>query len=222
MEVHTMGKWILAMAAAVLFSAVAAQGAFAHGSYLNDVNNTCGTNYGCGICHIDPGGGGPLTTDGTAYRNSNYDSCFFCQEVCNPQSCTDADGDGYFAEPNCGTSVDCDDFDPNVNPGAAEICDDGVDNDCDGMIDCADKQCGANPACAPAVTPEICDDGIDNDGDGKVDCADRDCRKDPHCTVTHGKALEGKGKTCSDGIDNDGDGLIDCADPDCAGNRSCK
>lgn len=37
----------------------------------------------------------------------------------------DADGDGSFA------SVDCDDADPGVHPGAAERCD-GVDSDCDG------------------------------------------------------------------------------------------
>jgi len=216
-----MIKLILALAAAAVSIAVTVSGAFATNSYLNSVNNTCGTNYGCGLCHVDPGGGGPLTADGSAFKSSGHDPCFFCPEICNPQACTDADGDGYFAESGCGTSVDCDDNDPNVNPGAIEICDDGIDNDCDGMIDCADKQCGANSACAPSVTPEICDDGIDNDGDGKVDCADRDCRKDPSCSRTHG-ANEGKGKTCSDGIDNDGDGLIDCADPDCAGNRSCK
>ena len=40
----------------------------------------------------------------------------------------DADGDGY-AE-----GVDCDDTDPAVYPGAAELCD-GVDNDCDGIAD---------------------------------------------------------------------------------------
>lgn len=47
-----------------------------------------------------------------------------------PTSCTDADGDGYNASGgcNCGT-VDCDDSDAAVYPGATEICD-GKDNDC--------------------------------------------------------------------------------------------
>jgi large repetitive protein len=40
----------------------------------------------------------------------------------------DEDSDGYYDE------EDCDDQDPNIHTGAAEICD-GVDNNCDGIID---------------------------------------------------------------------------------------
>jgi len=49
-----------------------------------------------------------------------------------PVGCTDADGDGYYAEGGCGTEVDCDDSDETVHPGAVEICGDGIDQDCDG------------------------------------------------------------------------------------------
>ena len=38
----------------------------------------------------------------------------------------DDDGDGYYSD------VDCDDSDPAVNPSAEEICDNGLDDDCDG------------------------------------------------------------------------------------------
>jgi hypothetical protein len=56
----------------------------------------------------------------------------------------DGDGDGY-ADPKgatvqacapppgyAGDTTDCDDADPDINPGETEVCGDGVDNDCDG------------------------------------------------------------------------------------------
>ena len=50
-----------------------------------------------------------------------------------------------------------------------EVCDDGIDNDGDGYIDCDDFDC------PPCEGGEVCDDGIDNDGDGYIDCDDFDC-----------------------------------------------
>jgi hypothetical protein len=47
----------------------------------------------------------------------------------------DADADGFVAED------DCDDTDPAINPNATEVCDDQVDNDCDGDVDGADTDC---------------------------------------------------------------------------------
>jgi len=51
----------------------------------------------------------------------------------------DADGDGYAAYNECGVlignGIDCDDTNAAINPGAVEICGDGIDNDCNGEID---------------------------------------------------------------------------------------
>ncbi|MFN7146630.1 MAG: hypothetical protein ACK4YP_22845 [Myxococcota bacterium] len=47
----------------------------------------------------------------------------------------DMDGDGFPAP------GDCDDDDPAIP--AAEVCDDAVDNDCDGKIDAEDDACAA-------------------------------------------------------------------------------
>jgi hypothetical protein len=49
-----------------------------------------------------------------------------------------------------------------------EICDNGVDDDGDGLVDQNDPDCQA-----PAQ--EICDNGVDDDGDGLVDGDDPDC-----------------------------------------------
>ena len=42
---------------------------------------------------------------------------------------TDADGDGYYA--GVGIGLDCNDNDPEVNPGMVEVYNDNIDNDCD-------------------------------------------------------------------------------------------
>jgi parallel beta-helix repeat protein len=49
---------------------------------------------------------------------------------------TDKDGDSYSY-----CDLDCDDGDKDINPGEAEDCGDGIDNDCDGFIDCWDRNC---------------------------------------------------------------------------------
>lgn len=56
-----------------------------------------------------------------------------------------------------------------------EICDDLIDNDGDGDIDCADTvSCGTY--ILKCEYPEsTCDDSFDNDGDGDIDMADPDC-----------------------------------------------
>lgn len=55
--------------------------------------------------------------------------------------------------------------------GCEWVCDDGVDDDGDGLVDCEDPACFRVEGC----TELACLDGQDDDGDGLVDCADEDC-----------------------------------------------
>jgi hypothetical protein len=66
-------------------------------------------------------------------------------DVCDFQI-GDADGDRYpdhapsGAPASCVT--DCGPDDPNIHPGAREVCDDGADNNCDTLTDGEDPGCG--------------------------------------------------------------------------------
>ena len=124
-------------------------------------------------------------------------------------------------------------------------CGDNADNDCDGLIDCQDPDCGnlscsaSNKTCSPttlqctcASTVENCDDHIDNDCDGLIDCDDPQCAQTAcgpsGLTCGGGSApatscsCSGNGGTpqttetaCNDGKDNDCNGLVDCLDAAC-------
>ena len=71
-----------------------------------------------------------------------------------------------------------------------EYCWDGLDNDCNGLVDCEDASCGS-------YCTELCEGGVDEDDDGLVDCEDDDCWGKPPCVhttawVTSGRAHHGR------------------------------
>jgi len=105
-------------------------------------------------------------------------------------------------------------YKPAVDAGGPEntpaACSDGVDNDGDGDIDCADSECQGLAVC----TESDCSNGIDDDGDGLTDCMDPDCQPTIDCR-------ENTATACNDGIDNDGDGLTDCDDDECSAMLVC-
>ncbi len=97
---------------------------------------------------------------------------------------------------------DCDDRAAAVNPDASELpngvdddcngvvddfpaedCEDGADNDFDGLTDCEDDDCIAE-------CMEDCADGVDNDLDGVSDCLDDECWGVDSCEWPYDMELE--------------------------------
>jgi len=93
-----------------------------------------------GLYRVQRGGGwdNDTFTLRVAFRASNpptnqdYNVGIRCAGDVASQTCTDSDSDTYYAESGCGTAVDCDDGNATIYPGALEICDDGMDQDCSG------------------------------------------------------------------------------------------
>jgi len=105
------------------------------------------------VCKIVLDGNGDPTGELTCSPDEFYGStqeCFYVSGNCNNRVCTlldgttDADHDGY------DSSVDCNDNDAAINPGASENCHDSVDNNCNGQTDCDDPQCILDAGCQPA------------------------------------------------------------------------
>jgi len=97
----------------------------------------------------------------------------------------------------------------NEEDGQLYECDDGVDNDYDGLVDMLDPGCTSPTEDNELGTVE-CDDGVDNDGDGDIDYPN-----DHGCTSPTEDNELGTVE-CDDGVDNDGDGDIDYPnDPEC-------
>jgi hypothetical protein len=113
------------------------------------------------------------------------------------QACARPDG---YAE----AADDCDDHDASTWPGAEERCD-GIDNDCDGLIDADDSDLGA-------VVYHL---DADEDGYGDPDLAVEDCEMPPGYVENDedcddgDAAIHPDAEELCDGLDNDCDAFVD-------------
>lgn len=162
---------------------------------------------GCGGCEDET----------STKQDQNYDDIRDKTDVFMPDVCEDNDNDGFFYGLKCAPQMprDCNDTVASINPDAMEICDDRVDNNCDGQVDegCRDceevttKPCSSDVGTCKAgirecvngswsncsgVEPavETCD-GKDNDCDGEID-------EDPQVLCDDGLLCNGT-ETCSNG-----------------------
>ncbi|MEM1414522.1 MAG: MopE-related protein [Myxococcota bacterium] len=113
---------------------------------------------------VRPGG-----LDGCAGQEGVDDDCDMVVDETEDevQTFLDVDGDGFGvsgldARLECTGSVarasavgDCAPEDASVFPGATEVCDDGIDQDCDGFTDCDDGDCDMEAICARTLLGEI-------------------------------------------------------------------
>lgn len=124
----------------------------------------------------------------------------------------DQDGDGYGADDNVVIACeppsgyvqqggDCDDFDPSLSPGSLEDCFDGIDNDCDGIVD---------------EVQNIWYQDLDNDDYGNEAVFEVACTPSPGYIQTGGDCDDNDpnvrpnvAEICGNGIDDDCDGQVD-------------
>jgi hypothetical protein len=138
-----------------------------------------------------------IDNDGNDLVDANDPNAVGCDDVC-----TDMDVDGYSIEGGSCGPIDCDDNNADINPGAVEICDDGIDNNCNGLIDTTDMNA---VDCSLECTDSDHDGyAVEGGSCGAMDCDDDDADINP-----------GEVEVCDDDIDNNCNSYVDEMDSLC-------
>jgi hypothetical protein len=143
------------------------------------------------------------------------------ETACNDGADNDGDGLTDCADPDCDGELcqaapmmyrcsagSCACGDAGV-PETGALCRDQLDNDCNGLIDCAEPACngescspdgGAGCLCAAGMAKETnCADRKDNDNDGTTDCGDvNDCPQGTACTYLNNGGVVKNGTCAAD------------------------
>lgn len=188
----------------------------------NDCDGSVDTeDPGCWECtgHADCDDGNPCTVgycliDGVCLTQSidggpcdDGDPCTM-NDICSEGGCSgtplDGDGDSYVSG-DCGGD-DCDDDRPDVNPGMEEICQNGIDDDCNGLSDEEDPACSGCSSPAECNDFNVCTDDV---------CEDYACENIP---LTGTPCDDGDPCTINDGC---GGGACVPGQPYCELNQMC-
>ncbi|MBU1239885.1 hypothetical protein KKF84_02480 [Myxococcota bacterium] len=103
----------------------------------------------------------------------------------------------------------------DVSAGS-EICDNGLDDDNDGLTDCADTDCADSPSCAANNINNLNNTNNTNNTNNLNNTNNVNNTNNTNNTNNVTTELN-----CSDSIDNDGDGDVDCNDDDCLFDPAC-
>lgn len=160
----------------------------------------------------------------------------------------DGDGDGYGVDysteqgctlpPNHAyVDGDCNDNDPNINPGIDEVCGNKIDDNCNNLIDDEDIDGDGYYICSgaldcndnnPNINPgahELGWNGIDDNCNGLIDCGDPSVIEDydgdgysvciDDCKDNNPNINPGMIEVCGNGADDDCNGLTDHQEVQC-------
>lgn len=157
------------------------------------LDNDCNGN-------IDDGDDNIVENQNTYYEDLDGDGFGSSEEIF---ACAKPDGASH-------QSGDCDDENAEIYPNALEICD-GIDNDCDELIDNDDE---VDPASGQIYYEDLDDDGFGNAQNTLVRCSEpvgyvldnTDCVDDPNL---NGNTINPDADEVCDEIDNNCDNIID-------------